>query len=220
MIRIARQFAVDTLDGADGGAVFHDDVGHLLVLEAEGLDARVVAAVEPAVHDHADSQSRTEGVSDEVLVFLGTAELFEPGVHLGQCAAQRLAVGEQVAVVVDEDRNAELRLEEGPEGDAFAERREVREVAADDAVGVVGRAGECETDGHGLGFQPVDDLTESLHHRGEAFIQVLGVRGERDGVHDEFVGLHGAEHQIRSAGIEGDDHPVVVAVHIDSQFFG
>ena len=41
------------------------------------------------------------------------------------------------------------------------------------------------------------------------------MRGERDGVHDEFVGLHGAEYQICSAGIEGDDHPVVMAVHIE-----
>ena len=32
---------------------------------------------------------------------------------------------------------------------------------------------------------------------------------------NEFVGLHGAENEVRAAGVEGDDHPVVMAVHIE-----
>ena len=32
---------------------------------------------------------------------------------------------------------------------------------------------------------------------------------------NEFVGLHGSEHEVRAAGVEGDHHPVVMAVHIE-----
>ena len=95
-----------------------------------------------------------------------------------------------------------------------AERREVGEVAPDDAVGVVGRAGECERDGHGFFRKAADDGPEPFDHRRETLVEVLGVRRERDRLHDESIGLHGSEHEVRAAGVEGDHHPVVMAVHI------
>ena len=45
-------------------------------------------------------------------------------------------------------------------------------------------------------------------------IQIVGVRGHGDGFDDEVVGLHGSEDEVRAAGVEGDDHPVVMIVHI------
>ena len=128
VVGIARGLAVDALHGAHGHALFDDDVGHLLVTQAERLDARVVAAVQFAVHHHTHAESRAEGVAQQVLIALRASGFFGPCVHLGQGTAQGLAVGEQVAVVVDEDRNAERHLEERPQRYALAERREVREI--------------------------------------------------------------------------------------------
>ena len=106
-------------------------------------------------------------------------------------------------------------FEERTQRHAFAERREVGQITADDAVRIVGRAGECETDGYGFFGQTVDDGLEPFDHRREAFVEVLGMRREGDRLHNEFVGLHGAENEVRAAGVEGDDHPVVMAVHIE-----
>ena len=49
----AGQLPVNALYGADCNAVFRYDVRHFLVGQAEGLDAGVVAAVEPAVDERA-----------------------------------------------------------------------------------------------------------------------------------------------------------------------
>ena len=213
MVHVARSLGIDTLDGAHGHTLLDDHIGHFLVPQAEGFDAGVVAAVEAVVHDDADAESRAEGVSDEVPVLFRASERLETGVYLGQCAAEGLAVGKQVTVVVDEDRDAELGLEEGAESHTFAERGEVGQIAADDSVRVVGRAGEREADGDGFLLQFVDDGLKAFDHRCQTFVQVVGVRRQRDGIDDEFVGLHGAEHQVRAACVECDDHTVVVSVH-------
>ena len=180
VVRVARQLSVNALYGADRGAVFDDNVGHLLVLEAKSLDARVVAAVEFVVHHDTDAQTRAESVAHQILVAFGAAQRFEPGVHFGQCAAQRFAVGKEVAVVVDEDRNAEFVFEERPQRHAFAERGEVGQVSADDSVRIVGRAGEREADGDGFLLQLVDDGLKTFDHRRQTFVQVVGVRRQRD----------------------------------------
>lgn len=208
-----RDLAVDPLDGAYCHAVLDDDVGHLLVFEAEGLDTRVVAAVELIVDHHTDAEARAEGVAHQVFVAFRAAQGFELGVYLGQGAAQCFAIGEQVAVVVDEYRNAEFVFEEGPQRHAFAERGEIGQVTADDAVGIIGRARECEADGDGFGLQFVDHGLEAFDHRCQAFVEVVRIRRHGDGFDDEFVGLHGSEHEVRTSGIESDDHPVVVSVH-------
>ena len=67
VFNVARDLAVDPLDGAYRHAVLDDDVGHLLVFEAEGLDTRVVAAVELIVDHHTDAEARAEGVAYQVL---------------------------------------------------------------------------------------------------------------------------------------------------------
>ena len=211
--RIAGEFGVYPFHSTHGHALLDDYAGHLLVAQAESLHARVVAPVQPVVHHHADAEARAKRVAQKILVALRTAECLEPGVHFGQCAAQRFAIGEQVAVIVDEHRDAELILQERSQRHTVAERREVGQIAADDAVGVVGRARESEADGHGLLRQPVDDLAEASHHRREAEVQVVGVRRHGDRFHNEFVGLHGPEHEIRAACIERDDYAVVEFIH-------
>ena len=70
-----------------------------------------------------------------------------------------------------------------------------------------------KADGDGFLLQFVDDGLKAFDHRCQTFVQVVGVRRQRDGIDDEFVGLHGAEHQVRAACVECDDHTVVVSVH-------
>ncbi len=213
MVGAAGEFAVDALDGPDGGAVLADDAGHLLVAQAESLDARIVAAVELPADHHTDTQSRAESVAQQIAVTLGAAGLFEPGVHLGQGPAEGLAVSEEIAVVVDEDGDAELHFEERPQSYAVAERGEIGEVTSDDAVGVVGRTGEGEADGHGLLVEPGDDFEETPDHGFEALVQIVRLRGVGDGLDDELVGPHGTENEVGASGVEGDDDAVVVGIH-------
>ena len=106
-----------------------------------------------------------------------------------------------------------MLFEVGAEGHAVAERGEVRKVAADDAVGVVGGAGKGETDGHGGLGQLCDYGGETFGERAEAAVEVVGVRGNRNGCDDEFAALHGAEYEVGATGIERDDDAIVVVVH-------
>ena len=108
VILVAGQFAVHPPHGPDGNAVFQHDVGVLLVGEAERLDAGVVAKVEMAVDDDAYAEAGAEGVADEVSVLLTASGGPQLLVGLGQGAGKRLAVGVQVAVVVDEYRHSEF----------------------------------------------------------------------------------------------------------------
>ena len=90
----------------------------------------------------ADAEAGAEDEADEVVVFFHAAGLAEPLVDVWQGAGQCLAVGEEVGVVVDEDGQPELTLQEGAEGDAALEGGEVGEAGGEDAVGIVGGAGE------------------------------------------------------------------------------
>lgn len=102
----------------------------LAVAETPHVAARgVVAQQQLPADDHAAAESRSECHAQQVAV----AFLRSGGGQLCIDPRKRpdhgLAVGEEVAVVVDEDRDAEFHLEERPEGYAVAERREVGQVA-------------------------------------------------------------------------------------------
>ena len=80
-------------------------------------------------------------------------------------------------------------------------------------MGVVGRTGECEADGHGRLVEPVDDGRKALHERVYASVQPRGPGGKSERRNDFLVSFQGAEHEIGPARVEGDDDSVVVAVH-------
>lgn len=54
---------------------------------------------------------------------------------------------------------------------------------------------------------------ETFGERAEAAVEVVGVRGNRNGCDDEFAVLHGAEYEVGATGIERDDDAIVVIVH-------
>ena len=164
MVGPAGQFPVHALYGTDCHAVFRYDVRHFLVGQAEGLDAGVVAAVEPAVDERSDTEARAEGVAYEVVEALGASGRFEAGIYLGQDTAQGLPVCVQVAVVVDEHGYSECVLKERPESNAVAERRKVGQIAAYDTVGVIGRAGKGEADCRRAFFKFIDYGFEPCDH--------------------------------------------------------
>ena len=92
---------------------------------------RVVADEQLAVAHDAAAEAGAERDAEEVLVALGAAGLFEQAVDVGQKAGDGLAIDEQVAVVVDEGRDAESLLEHRPERHAAAEAGQIAQVADD-----------------------------------------------------------------------------------------
>ena len=93
------------------------------------------------LRDDAAAEAGAQRHAEEVLVALGAARLFQQAVDVGQKTGDGLAIDEEVAVVVDEDRDAELLLEHRPQRHAAAEAGQVAQVA-NDAGRVVGRARE------------------------------------------------------------------------------
>jgi len=139
--------------------------------------------------------------------------------HLGQGPAEGLAVSEEIAVVVDEDGDAELHFEERPQSHAVAERGEVGEVTSDDAVGVVGRTGEGEADGHGLLFERGYDLRESVDYGFETEIKIVGIGWQSDCLAYILAAAHGSENKVCATGVEGGYDTVVVTVHCYSKVY-
>ena len=140
----ARELRVDALHGTYGHALLDHHVGHVLVLEAEGLDARVVSHVELAVADESESESRAEGVSQQVAVAFAAADLGQTVVYFGQGSRESLAIGIQVGIVIYIYGYSEPVVQEGAEGNAVTEGGEIGQMAADDAVWIVGGAGKAK----------------------------------------------------------------------------
>lgn len=209
----ARELRVDSLHGTYGHTLLDHHVGHVLVFEAEGLHTRVVSHVEFAVADESESESRAEGVSQQVAVAFAAAGLGQTVVYLGQGSREGLAVGIQVGIVIYIYGYSESVVQEGAEGNAVTERGEVGQMTADDTVGVVGGAREGEAYGYGRAVERGDHAIEPLYHRGQTAVEVCGIRGERYRLDNKPVGAHGAEYEIGASGIERDDGAVIVSVH-------
>lgn len=110
-------------------------------------------------------------------------------------------------------RPVDIRSKERPESHAVAERGEIRQIAPDDAVRIVGRTGERERDGNGFFVETVDNLAESVDHRRETFVQIVSIRGYGDRLDDELIGAHGAEDEVGASGVQRDDCAVIVGIH-------
>lgn len=169
------RLAVHAFDSAYGHAFLHYDFGIERVGQAECLHAGVIAAVESSVDYRTDAEARAEGVAQQVGVFLFATHRGYPGVYFGEQSLHSLAKCEEVAVVVDVDGYAEAAAKYLAESHPVAERREVGQVAADDAVGIVGRTGKCKTDGHGQLLERCDDFLETGNQSPDAEIEVVGV---------------------------------------------
>ena len=147
------------------------------------------------------------------MVAFGAAQLFQAGVYLGKGAAQGLSESEEVSVVVDINRNTENPVQIRSQGHAVAETGEVGKIPADDAVRIVGRAGESKADGNRLdAAQLVNDGLETGHHGFQAEVQIVGVGRKHQGFQDEFLSFHGAETHGIAAGIQGEHYACIVDV--------
>ena len=182
------------------------------MLETESLHAGVIATVKLTVDDSTDSQTCAERVADEVVVTLRAAGLGKPFVDLRESSAESLAIGVKVAVIIDINRDSKSVLKEWSESDTVTERREVRKITADDSVRVIGRAREAETDrDRFLLSKFLFDLTESLDHRAEAAVKVVGVGRKCDWFAAELTTLHRAEDHIGAAGVKGHNNSAVIS---------
>ena len=187
----------------------------MLVAQAEGLDARVVASVELAVCHKAHTETCTEGVAEQGLVTFCTTQRLQFLVHRWQSTRQSLAIGVEVSVVVDIYWNTELLLKEWTESHAVAERWEVRHIeATHDTVGIVCWARECEADSHRLAVEFSNHLIETIHQSLHTEVKILCVCRFCDRVNDEFVGTHCTKNEVCTACIECDDCAVVISIHI------
>ena len=179
--------------------------------------ASVVAGQQLPVDDCAGAESRAERDAQQVPVALRRSARLQQRVDLGQRARDGFAVGEQVAVVVDEYRNAEAPFEVGAQCDSAAKGGEVRQVA-DDAVGIVGRSREGEADGvRARGELPLHGF-ESFDQRRQHAVEVVRTGGKMHRRDDLAIGRHGREDEVRSAGVEGQNDAWVGFVHVIRSF--
>ena len=206
-------FVVHPPDGPAADAFLRDqrrivDIPHQPDIAA----AAVVAAQEPSVQDDAAAEAGSERDAQEILVALRASGRFQGGVQLRQDAREGLAIGKQVAVVVDEDRKAEDVLQVRPHRHAVLEAREIGQVA-DDAVLVVRRTREGEADGDSRGVQQGLHPVEPFHQHLQAALHIVGDRVHPDRLHDFLAAADGGEHEVRAAGIEGQNSSLIVLVH-------
>ena len=217
---VVGQLAVVAQHGAERDAVLGDELLSPLAGRAVDFRAAVVAHVHLVVARDADAEAGAEDEADEVAVLLHAAGIADALVEHGQRAGQRLAVGEQVGVVVDEDGQVELLFEERAQSHAALKAGEVAQPVGDHAVGVVRRSGKGEADGHRLLGKLVDDVLETRPQILQQLREVVGVGGEFEGVGDRLAAPHRREPEMRAAGVQRDDGSGVAVVHIPVKFYG
>ena len=191
-----------------------------MALVAEDPDvapAAVVAREQASVDHHPGTESRAERHAQQVAVALRGARPGKQGIHLGKRSTDRLPVGKEVAVVVDVDRNPEAALEVGAQGHASAEGGEVRKIP-DDAVGIVRRPGECETDRHGRGVKLPHHGTEAFDKGRKHAVEVVRRGVKMDGLNDFAVSRDSREDEVRASGVERKDGAGIVFQHIGRIF--
>ena len=210
---ILRQFAVVAQHGAERNAFLGDEFLSPLAGRAVDFRAAVVAHEHLVVGGDADAEARAEDEADEVVVLLHAAGRTDFLVEHGECARQRLAVGEQVGVVVDEDGQPELTFQKGSQCDPALKTGEVGEPVGKDTVGIVCRAREGEADGHGLLRELVDNMLEASPQILQKLREVVGVGGQFESVGDSLTAAHCREPEMRAAGVQCDDGARVVIVH-------
>ena len=146
------------------------------------------------------------------MVTLRAAGLRKLFIDLRESSAESLAIGVKVAVIIDINRDSKSVLKEWSESDTVTERREVRKITADDSVRVIGRAREAEADrDRFLLSKFLFDLTESLDHRAEAAVKVVGVGRKCDWFAAKLTTLHRAEDHIGAAGVKGHNNSAVIS---------
>jgi hypothetical protein len=116
--------------------------------QAESLYTRIVSTVEVTVDNDSDAESRSDGVANEVVKALLGTHVFKALIDFRQYATEGFAIGEEVAVVVDEYGHTEALFQHRAECYAITERGEVGKETSDDAAGIVGGAREGKTNGN------------------------------------------------------------------------
>jgi len=194
--------AAETVDGC---ALLYVAAGlELVAQEADFHAGGVVAEEKVAIADEAATETGAEGDAHEIAVAPGATGLLEEAIDVREEALEGFAVGEEVAVIVDEDGNAEVLLEHRAEGDAATEAGEIREVA-DDAAAVIGGAGEGEADGNRRGGEALADLLEALDDIVEAVVEFVSFGGDAGEMEKEFTTLDGRKLQERATGVQSHD---------------
>ena len=141
---------VHALHASDGDAFLCGPRGHKAVAQTVDLaGGRVVALEQAPVAHHAGAEPGAESDAQQVAVAPRAVGLVQQAVDVGQEAGDGLSQGEEVAVVADEHRQAELVFQRRTKWHAAAKHRQVDEIA-DDAALVVSRPREGETDRHRL----------------------------------------------------------------------
>ena len=196
---------IDAADGADAGPFLGVHPRLQFVAQQPDLAGDgIVAQKQFAVAHNAAAETGAERDAEKIVVTLGAAGLFQQGVDVRQEAGDGFAINEQVAVIVEEDRNAELLFQHRTERNAAAESGQISQVA-DDAVGIIRRSWEREADGHGRLGALLFDAREAFDDVGQAAVQVVAVGGQGDCFGHGLMAAHGGKAEVGAAGVEGHD---------------
>ena len=183
-------------------------MSQFILLAPEITSHLIIPKHQFAVCDHPAAEARPQSNAQEIAVAARVAHLFQFLIDFGQDARHSFAVGKQIAVVVDENRNSECLFQERTEGNATPECREIGQVA-DNPCPIIRRTGKGETYRHRIAYLLLDCL-ETAAQGSEASLQIIGYGRETDRLDDFPAILEGGKDQVGASRVQ---------CHNDSVFF-
>ena len=164
----------------------------------------VVAHEELAVAHDASAESRAERDAEEIAKAPGAPRYREQPVDLGKEPMKRLAVGEEVAVIVDEDRHTELVFQHRSQRDPAPKGGKVAEIA-DHSRRVIRRTGKSEGERRHRAARFVPNAGKALDDLRQARGKVVCSGGQRHAGGDLAIAGDCREAKARPPGIERQD---------------
>src|SRR5882724_8856069 len=97
---------------------------------------------------NAPTKTCSQRHTQQIFVAFRTANFFEQSIYIRQETGNGFSIGEEVAVIVNKDRNAKFLFKHRSQRYTAPKTRKIAEVP-DDAVGIICRAGKGKADGSG-----------------------------------------------------------------------
>ncbi len=97
------------LHGSDTDTFLYDILLVFLVAEAPDIASGcIVSHQQVTVYHNSGTKTGTECYTKQIFITFHASRLFQTKIYLRQCAGKRFAISKKVAVIIDEDRDAEL----------------------------------------------------------------------------------------------------------------
>lgn len=202
------------LHGSDTDTFLYDILLVFLVAEAPDIaSGRIVSHQQVTVYHDSGTKTGTECYTEQIFITLNASRLFQTKIYLRQCAGKRFAISKKVAVIIDEDRDAELFFQVRAQRYASAERRKVRQIT-DNTGRIISWSGKSKTDGNRGFRQLFANPGKTCGQLPQALFQITGTRGQRYRSHYLISPTDSRKDQVGPSGIKGHYYAVIVIHYI------